>query len=586
MQKKAGSQGLDMTVTANLLSNSKQNIRQNLIEIIMGKLVIPYFQPIVDLRDGEIYSYGVTCYGPPNGMLHTPEKLLEASLSYNLQQEIKAVCNEIVTAVVGNREVKQDYIFFDSKRSNEMFLELTLTQGTSQKKLFNANSKSCGSYQEMTIETDSQMPPSSVEQDLQTKYIVIRCQGIGDSGKKSFRQNQIKATVAYAHIIGMLVLATDVSTTDELVVLMELGVDLVCGSLFGDPSVNLPVIAEELISKIKSYRPLAEYPTLSQSVNVKIGDIVQYTPFVTPDTIISNLGVLLEDRYQGIVIVENNIPVGLLMKNKLYYRLGTPYGVSLYLSKPAANLMDREALIVDAELPLEIVSQMAMNRLGDSQYDLIIVVKNKEYAGVVSVTHLLQKLTNLQIHFASNSNPLTGLPGNLIIEERLKQVLAEGQSFAILYCDLDNFKAFNDKYGFEQGDRVLEFTAAVLRAGLFDVVGDISNTLLGHIGGDDFIIVTDPDKAEYLCKFIVKEFDQKINKYYEPEDIEQDCIMVANRKGKMERFPLMSISIGVVHNRNRQFSNYIEIGEASAQLKKLAKSISGSAWVIDQRRGH
>ncbi len=583
MSKKLVPQNLDITIKPDSLCNSKITICAILIDIITGKLVTPYFQPIVDLRNGEVYSHGVTCYGPQDSILNTPENLIAASLAFNLQQELQEVCNKITIQVVGDKGLKKNYTLVDSEKSKEMFLTLTLTQRSSQDIIFSTNPTFPGYHQGISTKITIQPTVIIEEHGVQPKYIVISCQCIGDMDKKSFQQTQIKATAAYAHTIGAVVLATDVSTADELVVLMELGIDLACGSLFGRPSSIPSVISEELISKIKSYHRTAEYYTLSQNVGVKIGDIVQYNPFVTSTTIISNVEVLFGVRYQGIVIVDDNIPVGLLMKNKLYYRLGTPYGVSLYLSKPAANLMDQEALIVDAELPLETVSQMAMNRLEDSQYDLIIVVSNEKYVGVVSVTHLLQQLTNLQIRFASNSNPLTGLPGNLIIEERLKQVVEMGQPFAVLYCDLDNFKAFNDKYGFEQGDCVLQFTASVLRAALLEVVDDIANTLLGHIGGDDFIILTDQDKAEKLCKFIVKEFDEKIKKYYEPEDIEQECIMVANRKGKLEQFPLMSISIGVVHNRSKKFSSYIEIGEVAAQLKKMAKKISGSAWVFDQR---
>lgn len=585
MTKKTVPQNLDVTVKTDSLCNSKMNICRSLIDIITRKLVTPYFHPIVDLRNGDVYSYGVTCYGPQDSMLHTPESLREASLSFNLQQELQEVCNEITTQVAVYNGIKDFFILFDSNRSNDMFFDLTLIECFSPKKIFGTNFPSPGYYQEMHVKADIDSHPFIVEQELQPKYIVISCQCIGDVDRINFQKSQIEGIVAYAHIIGAVVFVRDVSTTDELFVLMELGVDLACGSLFGLPSLILPNIAEALICKIRKHRLTAKYHTLSQSVSVKIGDIVQYTPFVTPTTIIGNLGALLGEHYQGVVIVDGNIPVGLLMKNKLYYQLGTPYGVSLYLRKPAAKLMDTEALVVDAELPLETVSQMAMSRLEDRQYDLIIIVKNNEYAGVVSVTHLLQQLTNLQIRFASNSNPLTGLPGNLVIEERLKQVVAGGQPFAVLYCDLDNFKAFNDKYGFEHGDRVLEFTASMLRESLLEVVDDVSNSLLGHIGGDDFIIVTDLDKAEKLCKCIIKEFDQKIKKYYESQDIAQGCIKVVNRKGKMEQFPLMSISIGVVHNRNRKFSSYIEIGETSAQLKKMAKKISGSSWVVDQRSG-
>ncbi|MDR7867415.1 MAG: GGDEF domain-containing protein [Sporomusaceae bacterium] len=289
-----------------------------------------------------------------------------------------------------------------------------------------------------------------------------------------------------------------------------------------------------------------------------------------------------EGTLQGIVVVEDQKPVGLVMKNELYYRLGSQYGVPLYYRRPIRLLMDKEPLIVDAGMPLEAVSHQAMARQESKLYDLIIVTKGGRYWGTVSIIDLLRQLTDSQIRSAANANPLTGLPGNLVIEEHLKRLVAQHEPFAVLYVDLDNFKAFNDRYGFEQGDRALRLTSTVLNQAIA-ACSDSHADFLGHIGGDDFIILSRPEKTDALCQAIIVRFDREFRALYSPEDLARGFITVPNRKGQDENFPLTTVSIAVVDNTERRFINYLELGEIAAQLKRRAKAIEGSVYLIDRR---
>ena len=192
-------------------------------------------------------------------------------------------------------------------------------------------------------------------------------------------------------------------------------------------------------------------------------------------------------------------------------------------------------------------------------------------------------LSTQQIKLAANANPLTGLPGNLMIEERLKTVVRQQEHFSALYVDLDHFKAFNDKYGFEHGDLVLLKTARILQ----EVVARdtrSASVFLGHIGGDDFLLLLTWDEdASVIAAKIIEKFDAEIADLYSEEDRRVGFICVSNRKGEEERFPIMSISVAIVDNTTRAFSNYLEISEAAAQLKKRAKEIEGSIWVRERR---
>ena len=179
-------------------------------------------------------------------------------------------------------------------------------------------------------------------------------------------------------------------------------------------------------------------------------------------------------------------------------------------------------------------------------------------------------------------SPLTGLPGNVQIQAEMKKRLLEGNPFAMLYLDLDNFKAYNDTYGFSKGDEIIKFTARIITKNVLNDEKD--ENFVGHIGGDDFIAIVDTKNYEKICQAIIAEFDKQVEKYFTEKDNARGYIEVENRKGIVEQFPLTSISIGAVEVSTERFKNTLEIGEAGASVKHLAKTIFGSTYVIDRRK--
>ena len=187
-----------------------------------------------------------------------------------------------------------------------------------------------------------------------------------------------------------------------------------------------------------------------------------------------------------------------------------------------------------------------------------------------------------RVEVDASLSPLTRLPGNLAIEAELRRRIEAHTPFAVLYLDLDNFKAFNDVYGFTHGDEAIVLIASTA----VDVLRRRGTTqdFIGHIGGDDFLIVTLPDRSEEMAREIIDMFDRDIRKLYTPTDLRQGYIETRDRRGALNRFPIMSISIAIVSTDTRALSNYAEIGEAAAELKRYAKSIGGSVYVKDKRR--
>ncbi len=179
-------------------------------------------------------------------------------------------------------------------------------------------------------------------------------------------------------------------------------------------------------------------------------------------------------------------------------------------------------------------------------------------------------------------SPLTGLPGNIQIQAEMKKRLLNKEHFAILYVDLDNFKAYNDIYGFLNGDEIIKFTARCILNHVAEVSAE--DNFVGHIGGDDFVAIIPKTECEDICQDIILEFDKGVQKYFNEEDLKRGYLEVPNRKCVLEQFPLTTISIGVVIVEEGRFHNVLEIGEVAAQVKHLAKTTPGSTYVIDRRK--
>lgn len=222
----------------------------------------------------------------------------------------------------------------------------------------------------------------------------------------------------------------------------------------------------------------------------------------------------------------------------------------------------------------------------DKNHRIKILKESVEYyiKKPVNPQYLYFTIKNLSrlLNINRRISPLTGLPGNVQIHAELKKRISNKEEFSVLYLDLDNFKAYNDVYGFLKGDEIIKFTADTIIRCIHSQISE--GSFVGHIGGDDFIAIVPILNCEELCKNIIANFDAEVTKFFTEEDSEKGYIEVANRKGVIEQFPLTSISIGVVEADKGRFANMLEIGEVGAQVKHLAKSVMGSSFAIDRRK--
>jgi diguanylate cyclase (GGDEF)-like protein len=182
-----------------------------------------------------------------------------------------------------------------------------------------------------------------------------------------------------------------------------------------------------------------------------------------------------------------------------------------------------------------------------------------------------------------DESPLTGLPGNNRVQEEIEAKVASGEDFALLLADIDRFKAFNDHYGFPRGDKVIQDLAQTMQTVLRELAAD--GGFVGHLGGDDFVLVVPSSAAALVADTIVQRFDQAMPTYYDDVDLQRGWIEVLNRRGEPQRYEPMTLSIGVASTQRRTFAHFAEVMAIATEMKNFSKTTPGSSWAIDRRSG-
>ena len=218
---------------------------------------------------------------------------------------------------------------------------------------------------------------------------------------------------------------------------------------------------------------------------------------------------------------------------------------------------------------------------GDFDYDPNIPTGDEIGALAEDFSRMGKKLKDLE-QISLDASPLTRLPGNIAIERVLNKRLQSGAPFAVCYADLDNFKAYNDRYGYIKASEVIKLTGELIHDTVREIAG--GDAFVGHVGGDDFVMVVTADRGATLCEAVIKRFDDFIRNHYSAEDLTRGAIEGVDRYGVSRTFPIMSISVAVVISRKGEFASAVEIAKSAADIKDMLKKTPGSNYLINRRR--
>ncbi|MBT9591401.1 MAG: GGDEF domain-containing protein, partial [Thiobacillus sp.] len=392
------------------------------------------------------------------------------------------------------------------------------------------------------------------------------------------RSIKLLAEGAHSHVI-----AEGVETPSELAVLKDLGIRFAQGYLIGRPSpvpIRLPPSEVEIClqsGRVSVFPPQRE----REGLRVSAGKLVMSAPAVSPKTASQDVLDLMMQHpdLHAVAVVDKGIPVGIIHRSALLDQFISLYGRELYGKRPCSDFMDADPLIVDKATQMGELSELVVNKGKSTFTQGFVITSEGRYLGLGSGFDLMREVTEMQIIAARYANPLSGLPGNVPIQEHMERLLINEKTFVTAYFDLDHFKPYNDVYGFRRGDDMLQQLARILR--------DSCNPeldFIGHIGGDDFVVLFQSLDWEVRCHGMLARFDRECLTLFDAEHVEAGGYHCEDRRGTMSFHGLVSLSIGAVLVDPEHFHLYQEVARAASEAKSLAKRMEGSSLFIDQRR--
>jgi len=411
----------------------------------------------------------------------------------------------------------------------------------------------------------------------------------------------VSAIVAMARSLHLKVVAEGIETEQQHRLLQELGCDTMQGFYFGKPmdrSSFARFLREEPPAMVAAdvAAPVTPQKADAQNIPVKQGSEERQLQKVSDITIkidplkpADRLNTVLE-RFQTekllqvLPVVDQHRVVGILnrsefIEEQVVGRIG--YAFHINHSKKVRDLMQPVPLVIDFEASIEEAAQALHGNFGSMRLENICVARRGIYNGVLDVRTLVEAITALNLKLAKGANPLTGLPGNESIQRETTRRLDSGLPFDIAYIDIDNFKPYNDFYGFERGDMVIGAVADILKQYADDMLqGPQIRNFCGHIGGDDFIIITGPGLAVGLSRQVITDFDAHLPVLHGSTDYAKGCYTSFNRKGDLETFNLLSLSVAVISTAQLQISSYPQLASMASEVKKTAKKYKGSSVVV------
>ncbi|WP_082069122.1 MULTISPECIES: bifunctional diguanylate cyclase/phosphodiesterase [unclassified Pseudomonas] len=558
------------------------------------------FQPIVCLSEKRVIGYEALSRGPSNSPLHSPLALFAVARQAGRLSELEIACRQSACRRFNEQQLPGK-LFLNV--SPESLLEAAHQPGRTLQLLQDFGIPPSQVVIELTEQTptdDFQLLQTALHHyramgfsialddlgagysslrlwsELRPDYVKIDRHFIDGIHQDALKREFVGSILQIAKASRAQVIAEGIELAEELAVLTEMGVDLVQGYLLCRPQEQPPRDARKMLPKHDSSTVALndEGCDLSALLNEQPA-VARETPTAT---------VLEAFRRQAnlnslAVLDAQGHPCGIVHRHSLSDALLKPFATDLFARKPISRLMNDDFLAVEMTQSLQQVSRLITSRARQRIEEDFIITLDGGYLGLGRVIDVLKLITELKIQQARYANPLTLLPGNVPIQQCLTRLLQQQRESVICYVDIDSFKPFNDIYGYGRGDEVLLCLAQCLN----DRV-DPSRDFVGHIGGDDFLLVLGPEDWRKRLNQLVDDFQSQCRRFYRSEHLEAGCFIAPNRQGVRQEFALLSLSIGVVHLHPQACAQLdaSQLAEMASQAKHHAKNVPGySVYLID-----
>ncbi|MGV8843706.1 MAG: bifunctional diguanylate cyclase/phosphodiesterase [Pseudomonas sp.] len=557
------------------------------------------FQPIISLSERRILGYEALTRGPSNSSLHSPIPLFAIARNAGRLSELELLCRRNACRRFSDLKL-EGKLFLNV--SPESLLESSHQPGRTLQLLQEFDIEPSRVVIELTEQApiedfalldtalhhyramgfsialdDLGAGYSSLRlwSELRPEYVKIDRHFIDGIHLDTVKREFVRSILKMAKASRALVIAEGIELVEELNVLSDMGIDLVQGFLLCRPQAEPPHDARHLLPSQAAISPPSGPDNNLSALLSECSAVRQDTPIEA---------VLQAFRDQAnlnslAVLDEQQRPVGIVHHHALSTALLKPFATDLFARKPISRLMSEDFLAVELGQPLQQVSRLLTSRARQRIEEDFIITQQGRYLGLGRVIDVLKLITEQKIQQARHANPLTMLPGNVPIQECLARLLGQKQEAVICYVDIDNFKPFNDLYGYAKGDEVLLCLAQCLSEQI-----EPSRDFVGHIGGDDFMLVLCSQGWRARLNHLFEDFQNQCRRFYRAEHLEAGCFIEHNRQGQRQEFALLSLSLGVVQLRsaNCEQLDADELAALASESKHQAKTILGdSLHLID-----
>ncbi|TVQ70504.1 MAG: GGDEF domain-containing protein [Chromatiaceae bacterium] len=573
---------------------------QTLDHIIAGGHLHALFQPIVDMRNGKVAGYEGLIRGPSDSPWHAPQKLLAEARRQGRLFELDLLCREVILGQFAHLGLEGKLflnvtpdVLLDRKAIHGVTLRFLKEAGiapdrvvielTEQEPIvdYSIMREAVRHYRDMGFSIaldDLGAGYSSLRHwsELQPEYVKIDMHFVQNVDRDDVKRQFLRSINEIAHGLGTRIIAEGIETAEEYEVIRHLGIPFGQGYHIARPAAQ-PAIALESYRSKRVPGEQGWFPARRSRAE----ELIRPNPVASPNQTLAET----VERFQAspdlhcLPVVDKGKPVGIVRRHELLMLYSQRFTRELHDRSPLRYFMRMDPLQVPADQPLEELSETITRQGQLDQEFLIVDAMTGNYLGMGWLVELLRKLTKLQVHYARYANPLTQLPGNVPINEHLDLLLRGHKPFTVAYCDVDHFKPFNDHYGYARGDRVIRALGDLMRT-LPKRQGDF----VGHVGGDDFILVfTEEDDWRIQCEQLLEAFAAQVGDFYDAGDRAAGGVALLDRQGKPQFFPLLSLSIGVVPIDPVQFESHLDIAQRASEVKRCAKRQAGNSLFVDRR---
>ena len=570
-------------------------------EIISNRVLSSVFQPIVNLQQPQVFGFEALIRGPSDSFFHSPLTLFDTAARHQLLIPLEEACLEVASS---------QYVQYPE--AGNLFLNLSpmsLLESENLEHLLGWLPSSLGLPTERIVIELSERYPLDDYQSIRSAINGFRRQGFriaiddlgaGYAGLRAWselrpdfvkidrhfieninadpiKREFVRSIREIARELGCMVIAEGIESTEELHAVQEMDIHLGQGYFIGRPSA-VPEKSQVILDRI---RPLSQQPKMNVRLAHRVAEITLASPSVESSTTLNEVvEIFQQNRWLTCLpVVDENVPVGMVDRPEVLELFSQRYSRELHGRKPIRLFMDASPLIVADTTPLEEVSRQLTNSADERMALDFIVTSGQQFHGIAKTSTLLKRITDQQIRNARYANPLTLLPGNVPLYEQLNDHLSQNSQFCVAYFDIDNFKPFNDFYGYSRGDDVIVAVAKILMSNRRD-----ENDFIAHIGGDDFVAILQCGNCEQRCHDIADQFAECIVQFYCEDALRERGIWGTNRVGDKQFFPIMSLSIGVVNPDPTYCKSFHDVAALAVEAKREAKRHPGNAVFFSRRR--